>query len=925
MSRYKCLSVCLILCLIFSGFSAPAEAALPESQAAQRTVQDSVPLTLQDKLFFVEDIPEIVGTETAAAELYTRRLREEERSLNEIVFRDTSGVNTLYLYSFPVKYVENGEIKDKTLELETLERGGKTLYRSADNDVVTTFSDQISDGIHLQHGEISITLKPEPSVKNSAPLKAETAFPAADRKSVAFLADQPVSGNVSLTYMGFSQELLIQERAGQNEFVSRIYTNGLELYQDDFGQLLLRGAEDDAAVAYVCDPVVFTADNRNNRLLTYTYETVVPNEEYILRLTLPADYLADESTVYPLSVNSGIEINTNGSIEDVTINSSAGSSGSSGSLYVGKRSSFGISRTLMKFPGLNLTAIDEAYQIISASVEIRDLLCESEAMTVNCHAFTGNTWSESSASWSSVSPNSYASSYTSRSVSYGSGNAAGDSQRYSFDITSIARGWKSGSYDKNKGVLFKAANAVESGGTYINKTFASSNHSGYRPCLKLEYSSISPTVTFAAREITMTVGNSRQLDYTVTPAGVGTINWVNLNSSALSLSQSGEVTAHLPGKYTVSIYLYYNGIYVSYDTCYITVLPQTSVPSGVYKIQNQSQGKYLTAKPNASVTLENGLSVGWDGSQLWFVENYGNFCMIYSLGLRDSSTHGEKEMVFSTNLSGNMVQLYSEIGNYNKWIVTKGNAGEYYISHYEVVNKGLRADGTSSVPTLGYIRHDTQETKWNLIPIEASSFNNYYGGSIEKLSGGRLYVKVEVDSSTYENEIYTASDVSSACSQWRGISARVVIYGPGDSVPSGVSPYVVRIKGTEEPLGYYEDGRTVVGKFYPKTSTGLTADIWDNYSRGEISLDVRSDGIMSGEDVLMRRSIIAHELGHALKMAHPHASEHLANVANGRGAYAIEGNVASIMNQASIYATNSNATVSPTTHDIINFKNKWGY
>lgn len=92
-------------------------------------------------------------------------------------------------------------------------------------------------------------------------------------------------------------------------------------------------------------------------------------------------------------------------------------------------------------------------------------------------------------------------------------------------------------------------------------------------------------------------------------------------------------------------------------------------------------------------------------------------------------------MVFSTNLSGNMVQLYSEIGNYNKWIVTKGNAGEYYISHYEVVNKGLRADGTSSVPTLGYILHDTQETKWNLIPIEASSFNNYYGGSIEKLNG----------------------------------------------------------------------------------------------------------------------------------------------------------------------------------------------
>ncbi len=925
MSKYKCLSVCLIFSLIFSGFFAPAEAALPESQAAQRTVQDSVPLTLQDKLFFVEDIPEIVGTETAAAELYTRRLREEERSLNEIVFRDTSGVNTLYLYSFPVKYVENGEIKDKTLELETLERGGKTLYRSADNDVVTTFSDQISDGIHLQHGEISITLKPEPSVKNSAPLKAETAFPAADRKSVAFLADQPVSGNVSLTYMGFSQELLIQERAGQNEFVSRIYTNGLELYQDDFGQLLLRGAGDDAAVAYVCDPVVFTADNRNNRLLTYTYETVVPNEEYILRLTLPADYLADESTVYPLSVNSGIEINTNGSIEDVTINSSAGSSGSSGSLYVGKRSSFGISRTLMKFPGLNLAPIESELLIISASVEIRDLLCESEAMTVNCHAFTGNTWSESSASWSSVSPNSYASSYTSRSVSYGSGNAAGDSQRYSFDITSIARGWKSGSYDKNKGVLFKAANAVESGGTYINKTFASSNHSGYRPCLKLEYSSISPTVTFAAREITMTARNSRQLDYTVTPAGVGLISWVNSNSTALSLTQSGEVTAHLPGRYSVAIMLYYNGFYVSVDTCYITVLPQTSVPSGVYKIQNQYMGYYLTAKPNASVTLEYGLPVGRDGSQLWFVENCGNFCIIYSLGIYDRVTHGEKEMVFSTNLSGNMVQLYNETGNYKKWIITRGNLGECYISNYEVVNKGLQANGASSIPILSSVKQNTQDTeeiRWNLIPIEASSFNNYYSGSIEKLSGGRLYVKVETDSSTYENEIYTASDVASACSQWQGISSRVVIYGPGDSVPSGVSPYIVRIKGFEKQLD--AKNKNAVAQFLAKLDDS-DVDIWQNYDNGEIQLDVRSEGLMGNADADLRIHVLAHELGHALKMAHPNTSEHLANVANGRGAYAIEGNVASIMNQGGIYDTEKNAAFSPTTHDIINFKNKWGY
>lgn len=336
-------------------------------------------------------------------------------------------------------------------------------------------------------------------------------------------------------------------------------------------------------------------------------------------------------------------------------------------------------------------------------------------------------------------------------------------------------------------------------------------------------------------------------------------------------------------------------------------------------------GYYLTAKPNASVTLENGLPVGRDGSQLWFVENYGNFCVIYSLGIYDRVTHGEKEMVFSTNLSGNMVQLYNETGDYNKWIITRGNLGECYISHYEVVNKGLQANGASSIPILSSVKQNTQDTeeiRWNLIPIEASSFNNYYGGSIEKLSGGRLYVKVEVDSSTYENEIYTASDVSSACSQWRGISARVVIYGPGDSVPSGVSPYVVRIKGFEKQLD--AKNKNAVAQFLAKSGDSYV-NIWQNYDNGEIQLDVRSEGRMGNADADLRIHVLAHELGHALKMAHPHTSEHLANVANGRGAYAIEGNVASIMNQGGIYDTEKNAAFSPTTHDIINFKNKWGY
>ena len=906
MHKYKFISICLMICLVFMGFTYREAEENAELTRTQNFLQktDAVP----DKLFFEEDIPGIVGFETATAEQYTKRLREDEQSLNEVIFRNTKGVNTQYLYAFPVKYEADGVIKDKTLKIASTREAGKTIYRSEDNDVVTTFSEDLSDGIRLQYKDTVLVLKPETQLPFSEA--------ASDQKSVSYSRDSALTRNVSLTYMGFSEEIVMQRADVQDEFAARLYTNGLELYQNDFGQLLLRNAENET-VAYVSDAVAFTADDRNNRLLSYTFDTVVPQEEYILRLALPEEYLADANTVYPLSLSSSIEINTSGAIEDVTINSNAGSSGTSGSLYIGKRSSFGISRTLMKFPGLNLSGIS-AGQISSASLEIRDLLCESQAMTVRCHAFTGNTWSENSASWSSVSPNSYASIYSSRSVSYGNGNAPGDSQRYAFDITSVVRNWASGSYDKNKGVIFKAEDAVESGSTYRNKTFASFNNSSYKPCLKLEYSSITPTVTFNVREVTVLMGNSKQLEYTRTPPNVGAISWVSSNYSALSISATGLVTPYFPGRYSVSILLYYNGIYVSSDICYITVLPQQSVSSGVYKIQNKYSGKYLTSKPNASVGLESSLPVGLDGSQLWFVENYGSFCVFYSLGLRDSSSLGAQEMVLISNTSGALL-LYNETSNIKKWIISQDSPGVYYIAQYELVNKGLRSNDASDTPVLDMILHRNESEKWNLIPIITDTFNNYYDGSIGQ--GSRLYVKIEIDSSAYKNGYFTLNDFNAACSQWRGLTPRVVIYGPTESVPSDITPYVITIKGSEDDHIFREG---VVAFFEPHLGDDYT-HIWENFDNGNIYLYVRSGGSFSDSDANGRQNVITHELGHAFKLAHPHECNHLASVANARGGYLAQGNVASVMNQGNIYEHDSNACLSPTTYDLINFRNKWRY
>ena len=240
--------------------------------------------------------------------------------------------------------------------------------------------------------------------------------------------------------------------------------------------------------ATIGDILIFTADERNNALGTLTHETVQDKQAYTLTIHLDDEYLRDENTAYPIRIDPTIEITSAaGAIEDVTLNSLSGSDGDSWSLTIGKRATYGVSRVLMRFPGLSLSAIPSADKITSASVELRDLMCEDEAMMVYCYVFTGNSWTESTANWSNVNPDSYTTLLSSKTVSYSNGASQPSAHRYAFNITNAVKGWKTGNYVQSKGLLFKAPASVENGSTYIKKTFSSYNRSTYKPSLTVNY------------------------------------------------------------------------------------------------------------------------------------------------------------------------------------------------------------------------------------------------------------------------------------------------------------------------------------------------------------------------------------------------------------------------------------------------------
>ncbi len=473
--KKRCLSALLVLCLVASATANTAFAAEREEEAFVSPKETDTPLISTDAL------PDVIENSEAVKNGYVARDESAENDLNTLIFDNTDGTKTMRVFDYPVKYIDdNNEVKDISLKIANNIQGD---FVSADHSVTTTFSQNINDGISLKYDGIDITMLPSQDISSAASLSS-------DQKTVTYAYDDKTTLEYSLTYTGFKENIIVSEYTGQTEYEFLVRTNGLNIIEKN-GSFYF--ADTDGEIqANIGDIVIFTADERNNTFGQLSCEEVIENQEYRLTIHVDGDYLKDEKTAYPITIDPTVEVtvdNGSGAIEDVTINSSSGSDGSSYSLTVGKRSTYGISRILMKFPGLDMSSLPGKELISSAKVELRDLMCEEEALMVACNVFTGNTWTESTATWSNVSPTNIGMPLGSKTISYAKGAALETPFRYSFDITTAVKGWKDGTYSQNKGIIFRAPTSIEDGSTYISKTFASYNRSSYRPSLTVVYKS----------------------------------------------------------------------------------------------------------------------------------------------------------------------------------------------------------------------------------------------------------------------------------------------------------------------------------------------------------------------------------------------------------------------------------------------------
>lgn len=579
--RKQWLSILLSVVMLFTSMAIPA-ATIP-SPAATQMEEDHV-------------TGDIIATEelntTQILNLYSKSKKNED------------GTYTMEVFDVPIKYMNaNGVVKDKLLGLKET----ASSYVTRQSDIVCSFPKTMSAGISLTYGDSVITMVPD-IANNIVKTQHKDGV-------VSYLTDTKTLYQYSLTYMGYKEDIIVPDYTGQTEYSFTYYTNGLHM--DVIDDELVVKDTDGNIIAGFSEVIVFTADDLNNTFGEYRCETIEKNKEYRVTIVLDAEYLADERTAYPIVIDPSLEVNADmgtSAIEDATINSTAGTSPNGTSIFVGKRSTKGIARMLVRFPGLDLSTFSSASNIISAKYILRDLMCYSTHLPVEAHVFQ-SAWSESNVTWTSTNPDNYVSAtLDTQTVFYRNGNyiSAGSSysNSYAFDITNAVRGWKSGTYNPAAGFILKTTSAIETGSENISVCFASFERSSNKPRLIIEYID-PPSATISHTAITIDKGSSFQLGITSTSAV--SVYWMSMNPAIATVNINGLVTGVAEGTTTVRATVTDADGASAYYYCAVSV--GTTVPP--YYLNNRYYGRYLHRSGSINIDTASGLFSVLGNSVLW--------------------------------------------------------------------------------------------------------------------------------------------------------------------------------------------------------------------------------------------------------------------------------------------------------------------
>lgn len=439
----------------------------------------------------ISDLPEMIDREEAISRGHIQRLKSEEPDLHSVVFLNSDGTKSLYMFASPVKYVANdGTVKDKRTQLnQTL-----TNFSSTDNDVNVNISRISSNGASISNENETVTMIPAGSGNNKIGLLSNN--------SAMF---NEVFGNDTALYYtpllsGVKAGIVLKSYGGQNEFTFDITANGLLPITTENGLICLNNSDGEAI--FEIGTFVATDANGNH----FESEMILSgNTASGFKITSEVDesFLESENTAYPVIIEQSISLNTSSAIDDALVYSGKptrtyGSYKYNNIGYLD--SSYKIGRLLVRFPGL----LSNPTFLSLSEMEIRNAeFYMYTASGANFVSYLGSylqdeytTWSESTLTWRDLISQAPLSSVTNLTSATVSDSAA---QKTTINVTNACRMWLSNPSIINGGLLLRCFDETAD---YFCRDFCSTeyadlNNGNLMPYINITYGSLSySTVNF---------------------------------------------------------------------------------------------------------------------------------------------------------------------------------------------------------------------------------------------------------------------------------------------------------------------------------------------------------------------------------------------------------------------------------------------
>lgn len=361
----------------------------------------------------------------------------------------------------------------------------------------------------------------------------------------------------------------------------------------------------------------------------------------------------------------------------------------------------------------------------------------------------------------------------------------------------------------------------------------------------------------------------------------------------------------------------------------------------IFSVFNSASGstKYLktTGTGNGGAIFSDSVNT-LSGKQIWCIEYLTAYDAVNIVSLGWRYTGGTKPYVIynTATETGLDYQQYSSTNRQYKPILYAGNM--YYFKNVSN-NRYLSINGSYNALTSSTTQN--AQSRFSLSKIATDSFNNFWsGGYSVGIYSGVVYIKIQLDSSVTSHTLFSGNNFAAA-KWWNGVTEKVKIYGPNDSVPSGITPLVVTFK-TDTGLNSNYFAETIPNGYTLAEYDNLSVDqqrailksVWSGvtiYLNGNTTEQSNPFFKLNGTDRETQiNKVICHEMGHALKLAHPsetNSSGARHYFSGARGNYSSQEAVYAVMNQGLFNDTDTRklTAASPQDHDMINLISKWEY